>query len=237
MSNDPTDRLYLCAPVNAIVEGIYEERIPFTEIKRHGDFGLGTFDHLDGEMIMLDGRIFQITADGRVHEVEETALTPFAQVAFYQPESHFESQQPLDEHSFEEWLLSLLPSPNIFYAIRVDGLFNYIKTRSVPKTECYVPLVEVAAHQPVFEFENLEGTLAGFYTPDFMDAVSVPGLHLHLLSADQQHGGHLLACRPAQITVGIQPLHTLELALPATDYYLQRDFQRDVRSDLDQAEK
>ena len=44
--------IYLCAPVNALVEGIYEEKIPFSEVKKHGDLGLGTFDDLDGEMVM-----------------------------------------------------------------------------------------------------------------------------------------------------------------------------------------
>lgn len=64
--------IYLCAPVNALVEGLYEEKIPFSEIKRHGDFGLGTFDKLDGEMVMLDGNIFQITSDGRAARVDDT---------------------------------------------------------------------------------------------------------------------------------------------------------------------
>src|SRR5438132_7080236 len=82
------NRVYLCAPVNALVEGIYEQKIPFTEVKKHGDFGLGTFDHLDGEMVMLDGQIYQITSDGRVSAVDERALTPFACVTFYAPLSH-----------------------------------------------------------------------------------------------------------------------------------------------------
>lgn len=235
--DQPATHLYLCAPINALVEGIYEERIPFTEIKQHGDFGLGTFDHLDGEMVMLDGEIYQITADGRTQRVADTALTPFSAVTFYQPVATFALAEPLDEAGFTTWLLDRLPSPNIFYAIRIDGVFDYIRTRSVPKTECYVPLVEVAAHQPVFEFANLEGTLGGFYTPDFMGAVSVPGLHLHLLSADRQHGGHLLSCRPRAIRVGIQPLTKLELALPVTDYYLNWHFNRDITKDLDKAER
>ncbi|MFH0845727.1 MAG: acetolactate decarboxylase, partial [Pseudomonadota bacterium] len=66
-------RVYLCAPVNAFVEGIYEQKIPFTEVKKHGDFGLGTFDNLDGEMVMVDGKIYQINSDGRVNRVEEQA--------------------------------------------------------------------------------------------------------------------------------------------------------------------
>lgn len=235
--NTPATSIYLCAPINALVEGIYEECIPFTEIKRHGDFGLGTFDHLDGEMVMLDGEIYQITADGCTQQVDDSALTPFSAVTFYQPRATFELAEPLDEQAFEAWLLGLLPSANLFYAIRIDGTFDIIKTRSVPKTECYVPLVEVAAHQPVFEFTDMTGTLAGFYTPSFMGTVSVPGLHLHLLSADRQHGGHLLTCRPRAARVGIQPLTRLEMTLPTTEYYLNWDFSRDVGADLKKAER
>jgi acetolactate decarboxylase len=230
-------RLYLCAPVNAIVEGIYEEHIPFSEIKRHGDFGLGTFDMLDGEMVMLDGRVYQMTADGRVQQVGDDALTPFACVTFYQPEQVFDLDGELDHDAFLRRLLEPLPSPNIFYAFRIEGEFAYVKARSVPKSECYIPLVEIAREQPIFEFENIRGTLAGFYTPQFMASISVPGMHLHFLSDDLAHGGHLLTCRPRRVRVGVQPLHTVELALPTTPYYLGWDFKRDVASDLEKAEK
>jgi acetolactate decarboxylase len=229
--------IYLCSPVNALVEGIYEQKIPFTELRKHGDFGLGTFNNLDGEMVMLDGKIYQITSEGRVNIIEETALTPFSCVSFYQPATHDELDHELDYEAFLEWLTGLLPSPNIFYAIRIEGLFAYVKTRSVPKQENYRPLVEVAREQPTFEFSDITGTLAGFYTPSFMGSLSVPGLHLHFLSADLQHGGHLLACRPQKISAGIQFLHHLELGLPMSLDYLTWDFQRDTEGDLHKAEK
>jgi acetolactate decarboxylase len=229
--------VYLCAPVNALVEGIYEEKIPFTEIKKHGDFGLGTFDHLDGEMIMLNSRIWQIRADGRVQEVQDDALTPFACVCFFQAQKQAVLGGDHDYEDFLSWLEGLLPSPNLFYAFHIEGAFSYIKTRSVPKQECYRPLVEVAAEQPVFEFENITGTLAGFYTPQFMSSLSVPGMHLHFLSADEQHGGHLLECRPHEARAGVQALNTMELGLPKSDAYLHWDFHRDVSQDLEKAEK
>lgn len=231
------NRVYLCAPVNALVEGIYEQKIPFTQIKQHGDFGLGTFDNLDGEMIMLDGQIYQITADGRVSRVAEQALTPFACVTFYNPLSHDELETEMTYAAFQEWLQRLLPSPNIFYAIRIEGHFAYIKARSVPKQENYRPLVEVARDQPVFTFTDIAGTLAGFFTPAFVGSLSVPGLHLHFLSADKRHGGHLLECRPGKVRVGVQYLQTLELALPMSLDYLTWDFQRNTEKDLNKAEK
>ena len=237
ITNKDNPYIYLCAPVNALVEGIYVEKIPFTEVKRHGDFGLGTFDHLDGEMIMLDGQIFQILADGRVQQVDDDALTPFACVTFFRPEKQFALDGDRSYEDFLAWLEALLPSPNMFYALRIDGWFSYIKTRSVPRQECYRPLVEVAAEQPIFEFEEIPGTLGGFYTPEFLAALSVPGMHLHFLSADQRRGGHLLECRPHQAKVSVQLLTTMELGLPMSEAYLHWEFHRDVSQDLDRAEK
>jgi acetolactate decarboxylase len=231
------NRVYLCAPVNALVEGIYEQNIPFTQVKQHGDFGLGTFDNLDGEMVMLDGEIYQITDEGRVHIVDEQALTPFACVTFYRPLSHDELNTELSYTEFQEWLRGLLPSPNIFYAIRVEGRFASIRVRSVPKQENYRPLVEVAREQPVFTFSDIEGTLVGFFTPSFVSSLSVPGLHLHFLSADRQRGGHLLECRPTRVRAGVQFISSLELALPMGLDYLTWDFSRDTKQDLDKAEK
>ena len=80
------------------------------------------------------------------------------------------------EMAYEEFLARLqapLPSANIFYAFRIAGEFATMKVRSVPKSECYIPLVEIAKEQPVFEFENIRGTLAGFYTPDFLSLIHI----------------------------------------------------------------
>ncbi|HEX3051173.1 MAG TPA: acetolactate decarboxylase [Aggregatilineaceae bacterium] len=229
--------IYLCAPVNALVEGIYEENIPLSSIREHGDFGLGTFDQLDGEMVMLDGQVYQITGDGRVSKVDESTQTPFACVTFYQTHSSETLNQAMPWQAFLDWLLTLFPSQNIFYAIRVSGLFAHVRVRSVPKQYSYRPLVEVAQEQPEFEFHHVTGTLAGFFTPAFMASLNVPGLHLHFLSDDFQQGGHVLACTPQQVQVGIQFISRLELALPMTLDFLTWDFQRNTSQDLDQAEK
>jgi len=241
--NSPSDSapndssVYLCAPVNALVEGIYEQKIPFTELKKHGDFGLGTFDNLDGEMVMLDGKIFQITSDGKVTEVEEEALTPFACVTFYKPFSEDEVDREMSYEGFQQWVQDLLPSPNLFYAIRIQGTFKHVKVRSVPKQDNYRPLVEVAKDQPIFNFYEVEGTLAGFFTPSFMSSLNVPGIHLHFLSNDLTQGGHLLECAPTKMRVGVQFISKFEMSLPMSLDYLTWNFQRDIGQDLNKAEK
>ncbi len=229
--------IYLSAPVNALVEGLFEENVPFSQVKKHGDFGIGTFNDLDGEMVMLDGTVYQCDSEGRIHVIDESALTPFACVTFFKPLTHDEIPMEMEYGAFVDFLNGLLPSPNLFYAIRVDGEFAGIRTRSVHKQENYRPLVDVAKDQALFSFSNIRGTLAGFFTPPFVSSLSVPGLHLHFLSEDFRHGGHLLECRPIRARVGVQILDRVELSLPMTLDYLLNDFSRDVGRDLNQAEK
>ena len=232
------DSLYLCAPVNALVEGIYEEKIPLQELKRHGDFGLGTFNHLDGEMVLLDGRVYQICGNGQVNRItDDSVLTPFAAVTFYHPLSHENLAKEMPYESFLDWLGALLPSPNIFYAIRIDGTFSRMRARSVPRQENYRPLAEAATGQSLFHWQDIQGTLAGFFTPSFLPSVSVPGLHLHFLSDDHGRGGHLLECVPTEVRVGVQMIYHLELSLPSSLDYLTWDFRRDIGADLHKAEK
>ncbi len=231
------NRVYLCAPINALVEGIYEQTIPMSEIKKYGDFGLGTFNDLDGEMMLLDGQVYQAASDGSVNLVDDAVQTPFACVTFFHAMSYEESDNELSYEALQQWLTNLMPSPNLFYAFRIEGLFSLVKTRSVPKQLVYRPLVEVTKDQPVFEFPEVEGTCIGFYTPSFMSSVSVPGFHLHFLSTDRQKGGHVLQCSPRKVKTEIQFLYTLELSLPMSLEYLTWDFQRDIEKDLDTAEK
>jgi len=232
------NKIYLCAPVNALVEGIYEQDIPFYEIKKHGDFGLGTFNDLDGEMMMFDGLIYRVGADGRANQItDEETRTPFSCVTFFQPSSEEFLDHELSHAEFMEWMKGLMPSPNLFYAFRIEGEFAYVKTRSVPKQENYRPLVEVAKEQPTFEFKDARGMMVGFYTPAFVPSLNVPGVHLHFITEDRLSGGHLLECRPRSVKVEMEYLYTVEVSLPSNLDYLTWDFQRDIGSDLNKAEK
>ncbi|HTX92637.1 MAG TPA: acetolactate decarboxylase [Anaerolineales bacterium] len=235
---DPRNsRIYQNTPVNALVEGIYEQNMPISEIQKHGDFGLGTFNDLDGEMVLLDGQIYRVDSNGNVSLMSAQTLTPFACVTFFHPMSTETSQGKLAYGDFLSWLKMLMPSANLFYAFRIEGEFDQVKTRSIPKQENYRPLVEATKEQPEFHFKDVTGTLVGFFTPAFMASVNVPGLHLHFLTQDRQRGGHLLECQVKRVKAEIQFIYTLELSLPLNLDYLTWDFQRDIQGDLDKAEK
>jgi acetolactate decarboxylase len=228
--------VYLSAPINALVEGLYVENTTMAEIKRHGDFGLGTFNFLDGEMVLLDGCVYQIRSDGKVYHVADDEKSPFACVTFFNPDTFDDLENSDNSKDFYDLLNNLIPSENMLYAIRIDGTFSHVKTRVVPRSENYRLLVEATKNQPVFDFHDVRGCLAGFYTPRFMESLNAPGYHIHFLSDDRQHGGHLIECVLGKVRIGIQHIPKLDVGLPITLDYLTTDLTRDVGNDLDKAE-
>jgi acetolactate decarboxylase len=238
MRNDEEgNAVFLSAPINALVAGIYRENTTVADLRHHGDFGLGTFNDLDGEMVIIDGEVWQLRSDGLAYEVPDEAKTPFACVTFYAPDTVEEVEGHFSWHEVDRLILDRIPSQNMFYAIRLDGVFDFVKTRSVPKQDNYRPLVEVTRDQPTFEFENVRGNMAGFWTPPFMQSINVPGYHIHFLTEDRQHGGHLIECRMNAATLGVQHIAKLELGLPVTLDFMTADLTRDTSRDLEEAER
>jgi len=229
--------VYLSAPIIALVEGFYVENTNMALIKEHGDFGLGTFNYLDGEMVVLDGNVYQIRSDGKVYGVSDDEQSPFACVTFFSPDTFDDIAEDHTPKGFYDLLNMLIPSENMLYAIRIDGSFSHVRTRAVPRSENYKPLVEATSNQPVFDFYDVQGCLAGFYTPRFMESLNAPGYHMHFLTEDRQHGGHLIECELKNARIGIQHVPKLDVGLPITLDFLTADLKRDIGKDLDKAEK
>ncbi len=229
--------VYLSAPINALVEGFYVENTTVAQIKEHGDFGLGTFNFLDGEMVILDGVVYQVRADGTAAPAADGEQSPFACTTFFRPDTFDDIQGTEGYKDIEDLLDSLIPSPNMLYAIRIDGSFRHVRTRAVAKTENYTPLVEATKNQPVFDFHDVEGTMAGFFTPRFIETITAPGYHLHFLTKDRLQGGHLMGCALNRARIGIQHVPTLEMGLPITLDFMTADLTRDTTGDLEKVEK
>ncbi|MEN3037440.1 MAG: acetolactate decarboxylase, partial [Candidatus Methanosuratincola petrocarbonis] len=143
------DVLFQVSTISALMDGAFDGSMAFGDLKMHGDFGLGTFDALDGEMVGLDGRFYQVRADGSVHEVNDSMLTPFADVTFFDADDAValsSSNMTEVERDLEE----LLPMRNIFYAIRIDGTFSHVRARSVPaQTKPYQNLTIAVTNQSI----------------------------------------------------------------------------------------
>lgn len=219
------DTLYQIATIDSLMSGLYDGFISVDQLSKHGDFGLGTFDKLNGEMVVIDGTVYQVTSDGAAHKVADIT-TPFAAVTFFDKDKVSTIQEEMTLPTLQEYLDSLLPSKNLFYAIRIDGTFKRVKTRSVPsQSKPYRLLVDVAAKQPTFELSDVKGTIVALRCPYFVKGVNVPGYHMHFITSDRSRGGHMLDCTIMSGEVSLDITPEFNLLLPNDESFYQTDFQ------------
>ncbi len=229
--------LFQVSTSTALVEGVYGGVVTIGELKRHGSFGLGTFDGLDGEMLALDGHFYQVLGTGAVREARDDARAPFAVVTEFRAEREF----VLDRvESFDDLIAQLdsrRETGNLFFAARIDGRFSHIRTRALCKTASGVSLVDATAHQPEFALTDVSGTAVGFWTPVYARTINVAGWHLHFVTEDRFGGGHVLDCQGVDLRVQMQDLADVRIAMPETAAFLQADLSHDPSQELDLAER
>ncbi len=207
--------LFQASTIGALLEGAYEGDLSFAELAEHGDLGLGTLNGLDGEMIALDGRFYRADADGAVGEVDGEARTPFAVVTRFEPTVEVEVGEALEHAELLARLDELIPAGAASCAIRLDGRFDFVRARSVPRQEPpYRPLTEVVAEQHVFELRDTAGTMLGFRFPDYAEGIEVAGFHLHFVDEARERGGHVLGSRSSGLRVRLDPSSDLHVELP-----------------------
>lgn len=235
---DSNDILYQVSTINALLEGVYDGDTEYETLKQYGDFGIGTFSGLDGEMIELDGEIYQVKADGVAYPVNDTTTTPFAAVTFFETDTEKRISQPMNMTLTEEYLSEMMPNKNIMYGIKINGTFEYVKTRSVPKQEKpYPKLVEVTKNQPTFEIEQVNGVIVGYWLPAYVDGINVPGYHLHFINENRTAGGHVLEFDIIEGKVEIDNTYDFFMDLPESNDFQDVDLSSDKASELEQVEK
>jgi acetolactate decarboxylase len=207
--------VFQTSTVAALVGGAFEGDLSFAELARHGDLGLGTLNGLDGEMIAVDGEFLRADVDGHITAIPPTARTPFAVVTRFAPTVAFDVDGPLDHHAFVKEINRHAPIGSPSCAIRVDGEFEVVHARSVPRQRPpYRTLAEAAAEQHQFDLHDVTGTIVGFRFPDYAEGIELPGFHLHFVDTARDRGGHVLTCRPRNVHVEIDHASHLHMELP-----------------------
>ena len=238
--DQPADRevLYQVSTIDALLAGEFDGEVTYGQVRQHGNFGIGTFNALDGEMLQLDGDVFQIKSDGRAYRVADSTRTPFAAVTYFEADTVLKLTETLSFEQLCALIDSLVPTENSFYAIKVEGAFNSVKARSVPRqTRPYIPMVEIVKTQPTFAYEQVQGTLMGFRTPPFMKGLNVPGYHLHFINQERTRGGHVLACSVGKGTLSIDYTANFHMVLPNSGSFHRMDLTQDKQAELEKVEK
>jgi acetolactate decarboxylase len=233
------DTLFQVSTIDALLQGTYDGSVRFDELAAHGDTGIGCGDRLDGELVGVDGEWYLVRTDGRASPVAGSATTPFAAATFFDPDFAAAVPGPMNLTGLGHYLDAEIPSENLFYAVRMDGTFPRVVTRSVPIQEKPYPrLVDVTANQTVFTFENVTGTVVGFRTPQMVGGINVPGYHLHFITSDRTAGGHLLDITvPEGCSVQVDVTANFSMVLPAAGDFWTVDLSGDLSEDLERVEK
>lgn len=230
--------VYQTSTMGALLDGVYDGDVTTRELLRHGDFGLGTFNRLDGEMLVLGGVCYQLRGDGSATIADPDELTPFAAVTWFHADHTIDLPAPCDRAALKAHIDDSLESTNLMVAVRITGDFSMIRTRTVTEQhQPYRPFTEAIRDQQELTFVDVTGTLAGFRMPEFEQGISVAGYHSHFIDQDHQHGGHALDYRLVRGTAEISVRSELHLSLQRTPQFLGAELNSaDVDSQIRQTE-
>ncbi|KQC04113.1 MAG: hypothetical protein APR53_03885 [Methanoculleus sp. SDB] len=224
--------------MDALLIGDYEGSVSFSDLRACGDFGLGTFDALDGEMVAFEGSFWQVRADGSVTAVPGTMTTPFSVVTWFDTDLTFSLDGPVNLTGIETAVDAHRVSQNYFSAVWVDGIFDTVTVRSVPRQEKpYPPLADAVLNQSVYTYTSVEGALVGFWSPAYVSGINVPGYHLHFISDDRTMGGHVLGCSLRSGDVALDTTPRFTMVLPDTASFSSADLTGDRTLELKTVEK
>jgi acetolactate decarboxylase len=209
------DVLFQYSLFSALQTGLIEGELTCRDLRKHGDFGIGTFNGLDGEMIVSGGRVYRVSTDGVAREADKATRIPYAAVTFFDREATWTMDGPLDLAELQQRLDALLPSRNLIYAVGIDAACEYAKTRSIPRqTAPGATLADALKGQVTFEGRDVTGKIVGFRLPAFLAGVNVTGYHLHFLGDGGAPSGHLLECRFRRAVVTVDLTPEVRLVLP-----------------------
>ncbi|MFC2097053.1 acetolactate decarboxylase [Bacteroidota bacterium] len=206
------DVIYQAGLFKDLLAGQYEGFVKCSEFDKYGDFGIGTIDGLDGEGIELNSEKLTINWQGNVITVPQSATTPFIMTTFFDTDKEQNLNQELDYPALQQYIESLLPDKNDLYTIKISGNFKYLKTRSIEKqAKPYIPLLDVLKDQKLFEFNDQDGTMIGFYIPEEYKDVNFVGYHFHFLTSDKSAGGHVLELSTRDVLIEIDYADSIQL--------------------------
>ncbi|WP_035766260.1 acetolactate decarboxylase [Butyrivibrio sp. NC2002] len=231
--------MYQVSTLQALILGYSRTVINVDELIQHGDTGLGTFEDVNGEMIVMDGHCYRADQFGNITEVDPSTGIPFAAVARLYGNQQFQLNDMPNVASIQTELTRKIEEVfglNSMHIVRIDGEFGKIDARSEgPYRSHHIRLKEILFNtQQSFLFENIRGSLVGVYFPDYMDGINMPGWHLHFLSEDRTKGGHVFDASIIKGAARVDKITSIHINLPKEasfdTYSLKEDLESEIKS-------
>ena len=233
------ETIYHIALLQSLAMGYFDGSISVKDLKTHGDTGIGTFEGLNGEMIVLDGVVYRANQDCEINVMADKETVPFSNVTFFDKDISVKLADVRDKAALEKILNETLDKNgrNSFYMVKISGDFNEILIRSEKGTkEPYPTLVEALKTQKEITPKNISGTIVGLYCPDFMSSLNSTGWHFHFISADKKIGGHVLELNLKSGEAQLDKTDSFKLDLPKKNFHAL-NFKQDMKEDIRKAEQ
>lgn len=239
-NTEKKETVFQVALLQSLIQGYYDGVIKVSELKKHGDTGIGTFEGVDGEMIALDGKVYQALGDGVVKEADDNASVPFSVVTFFEKDISETLSRTKDINCFKDTLTKRVNEngKNRFYMVKIRGTFKKMNVRSVLKQKKPYKMLDKALEtdQRLFDLENVTGTVVGLYCPDFAGSINMPGWHFHFISDDRTKGGHILDLAFDSAEAQFDAARGFEMCLPDEPAFQGMDLVKDVSAAVKKAE-
>jgi len=239
-ANQNRDVMYQVSLLQSLAYGDYSGSITVKELKQHGDVGIGTFNRLNGELVMLDGEVYRAAGDGSVETVPDDETIPFSIVTYMDADETKSMKEIPDYETLCSTLDQMVEEKGVnrFYMVRVDGIFREVNLRSVHAQEgVYKRLVEVMeCDQTFFDYKNIEGSLVGLYCPPYMASLNAVGWHMHFISKDKTKGGHVLGLNIADAVLTWDDTDGFQMRLPQNEQFDRFDLTVDQSEDIKKVE-
>jgi acetolactate decarboxylase len=226
-SSGEKDMIFHYSVLKALDNGVLEGKMTVGELKKHGDLGLGTFNKMLGEMIILDHVVYRVLPEGKIVQPDDETLIPYSVLTFYRQDDTLSLNGELNYPALKAFVERRVPSRNLFYAFRISGQFDYLKCGGAnPQEKPYNrSLVEMLSDRPVYEGKNITGTLVGFWCPAYIGDINTSGFHLHFLSDDHSMGGHLMEFSAKSLSIGYDAKSVYKILLPDTEDFKKASFR------------
>ena len=235
-----TETLYQVALLQSLTQGYYDGIIKVSELKKHGDTGIGTFEGVNGEMIVLDGTVYQALDDGSVKVADDNETVPFSNVTFFDADITEDISDIKDVNGLKAALDKIVSAKggNLFYMVKVDGTFEKMFVRSELKQQKPYKTLDKALEtdQREFTYENIKGTIVGLYCPDYMGGLNAAGWHFHFLSEDKAKGGHILDLSFANAKAWLDATPAFAMALSDNGEFQKMELAKDVNDAIKKVE-
>lgn len=228
-TKEDTDMIFHYSVLKALDNGVLEGELKVEDLKKMGNFGLGTFNKMDGEMVVYDGKVYRISQDGTIAEPAGETLIPYTIVSFFNMDDTLKLDGEIDYTVLENFADRSIPSKNMFYAFLIQGEFEYIKCGGADAQDppYNQSLQEMLSTRPVYEKANVKGTLVGFWCPEYVGDINTRGFHLHFLSNDHTVGGHLIDFKAKSLDISYDIKPKYQIVLPETEMFRNASFREE----------